>query len=319
MPALSARFDPDSTAGNRDVLDIRTRLLISLVVTSVTLYLSSNATLAAMSALTFIYLLQTRRYVVIVVAYLLMLLMTLLSLGIIYGSSRLFMMLLPGEGMSRMMSGVLDNFHTPFLRSIPSMNVLLAIGLNFSVQGFVGTMKSVRLPRFLFLPLLVFCRFVPEFVDVVRQLRDAVRMRGFSVGFGSAILHPFQTIRLTVIPLIVRTLRMADNLSIAAEMKRVGYAKKPTQLRTLRFRGLDFAVLAVTIILSSALCIWEAHIPKPKRMARKPVRAEMRVSGTLAPTEIDHADTHGRDARQQVRPHGRDARPARPENEGASK
>ena len=268
MPALSARFDPDSTAGNRDVLDIRTRLLISLVVTSVTLYLSSNATLAAMSALTFVYLLQTKRYVVIVAAYLLMLLMTLLSLGIIYGSSRLFLWLLPGEGMSWMMSGVLDNFHTPFLRSIPSMNVLLAIGLNFSVQGFVGTMKSVRLPRFLFLPLLVFCRFVPEFVDVIRQLRDAVRMRGFSVGFGSAILHPFQTIRLTVIPLVVRTLRMADNLSMAAEMKRVGYAKKPTQLRTLRFCRLDVAALAATVLVSAVLCIWEAHIPKPKRMDR---------------------------------------------------
>lgn len=266
MPALSARFDPDSTAGNRDVLDIRTRLLISLVVTSVTLYLSSNATLAAMSAITFVYLLQTKRYVVIVVAYLLMLLMSVLSIGIIYGSSRLFLWLLPGDGMAKMMSGVLDGFHTPFLRSVPSMNVLLAIGLNFSVQGFVGTMKSVRLPRFLFLPLLVFCRFVPEFVDVIRQLRDAVRMRGFSVGFGSAILHPFQTIRLTVIPLIVRTLRMADNLSIAAEMKRVGYAKKPTQLRTLRFRGLDFAVLAVTVFVSAALCFWEARIPKTKRM-----------------------------------------------------
>ncbi|MBR1588186.1 MAG: energy-coupling factor transporter transmembrane protein EcfT [Kiritimatiellae bacterium] len=268
MPALSARFDPDSTAGRRDVFDIRTRLLISLVVTSATLYLSSSATLAAMSAITFVYLLQTRRYVVIVAAYLLMLAMTLLSLGVIYGSSRLFMWLLPGEGMSRMMSGALDNFHTPFLRSIPSLNVLLAIGLNFSVQGFVGTMKSVRLPRFLFLPLLVFCRFVPEFVDVIRQLRDAVRMRGFAVGFGSAILHPFQTIRLTVIPLVVRTLRMADNLSMAAEMKRVGYAKKPTQLRTLRFRRLDFAALAATVLVSAALCIWEAHIPKPKRMPR---------------------------------------------------
>ncbi len=267
MPALSAKFDPDSTLGKRDVLDIRTRLLISLAVTSVTLYLSSNATLAAMSAITFVYLLQTKRYVVIVVVYLLMLLMSVLSIGIIYGSSRLFLWLLPGDGMAKMMSGVLDGFHTPFLRSIPSMNVLLAIGLNFSVQGFVGTMKSVRLPRLLFLPLLVFCRFVPEFVDVVRQLRDAVRMRGFSVGFGSAILHPFQTIRLTVIPLIVRTLRMADNLSIAAEMKRVGYAKKPTQLRTLRFRRLDFAVLAVTILVSAVLCFWEASIPKPKRMA----------------------------------------------------
>lgn len=276
MPALSARFDPDSTAGNRDVLDIRTRLLISLVVTSVTLYLSSNATLAAMSALTFVYLLQTRRYVVMVVAYALMLVMTLLSLGIIYGSSRLFLWLLPGEGMSRMMSGVLDNFHTPFLRSIPSMNVLLAIGLNFSVQGFVGTMKSVRLPRFLFVPLLVFCRFVPEFVDVIRQLRDAVRMRGFSVGFGSAFLHPFQTIRLTVVPLVVRTLRMADNLSMAAEMKRIGYAKRPTHLQSLRFRRIDFAMLAVTALLSVALCAWEANIPKPKRMGmgRRPQTTE---------------------------------------------
>lgn len=266
MPASYAKFDPDSTMGRKDVFDIRTRLVISLVVTSATLYLSSNATLAAMSALTFLYLLQTRRYAVIVCAYLLMLLMTLLSFGIIYGSSRLLMLAFPGAGMAKMMSGALDGFHTPFLRSIPSMNVLLAIGLNFSVQGFVGTMKSVRLPRFLFLPLLVFCRFVPEFVDVVRQLRDAVRMRGFAVGFGSAILHPFQTIRLTVVPLVVRTLRMADNLSMAAEMKRVGYAKKPTQLRTLRFRKVDFIMLAATAVLSAGLCIWEANIPKPKRM-----------------------------------------------------
>lgn len=266
MPASYGKFDPDATSARKDVFDIRTRLLISLFVTSATLYLSSNSTLAVMSALTFVYLLQTKRYVVIVAAYALMLVMTLLSIGIIYGSAQLFILAFPGDGMAKMMSGVLDNFHTPFLRSIPSMNVLLAIGLNFSVQGFVGTMKSIRLPRFLFLPLMVFCRFVPEFVDVIRQLRDAVRMRGFSVGFGSAIIHPFQTIRLTVIPLVVRTLRMADNLSMAAEMKRVGYAKKPTQQRTLRFRRLDFFMLALSALLCAALCVWEFNIPKPKRM-----------------------------------------------------
>lgn len=259
MPALSAKFDPDATLGRKDAFDIRTRLLVSLAVTSATLYLSSSATLAAMSAFSFVYLLQTRRYRVVACAYLLMLVMTLLSLGIIYISSRLLLWAFPGAGMERMMAGVFNGFHTPFLRSIPSMNVLLAIGLNFSVQGFVGTMKSVRLPRFLFIPLMVFCRFVPEFVDVIRQLRDAVRMRGFSVGFGSAILHPFQTIRLTVTPLVMRTLRMADNLSMAAEMKRIGYAKRPTQLRTLRFRRADFALLSATALVCAALCAWQAN------------------------------------------------------------
>lgn len=270
MPALSAKFDPDAAPVRRDAFDIRTRLFISLVVTSVTVFLESRLPLVAMSALTLLYLLQTKRYFVIVAAYVFMLFMTVLSVGIIYGTFGLIGWLGAGTGMEKfaamMKATLFSNFATPFLRSIPSMNVLLAIGLNFSVQGFVGTMKSVRLPRFLFLPLMVFCRFVPEFIDVIRQLRDAVRMRGFSVGFGSAILHPLQTIRLTVIPLVVRTLRMADNLSMAAEMKRVGYAKKPTQLRTLRFRGIDYALMALTVVFSAALCVWEVNIPKPKKM-----------------------------------------------------
>ncbi len=270
MPALSAKFDPDSTPVRKDALDIRTRLFISLVVTSVTVFLESRLPLVAMSALTLLYLLQTKRYFVIVAAYVFMLFMTVLSVGIIYGTFGLIGRLGEGTGVEKfaamMKATLFTNFTTPFLRTIPSMNVILAIGLNFSVQGFVGTMKSVRLPRFLFLPLMVFCRFVPEFIDVIRQLRDAVRMRGFSVGFGSAILHPLQTIRLTVIPLVVRTLRMADNLSMAAEMKRVGYAKRPTQLRTLRFRWVDFALMALTVIFSAGLCVWEINIPKPKKM-----------------------------------------------------
>ncbi|MGN0833713.1 MAG: energy-coupling factor transporter transmembrane component T family protein [Kiritimatiellia bacterium] len=284
MPALSAKFDPDATRTQKDAFDIRTRLLVSLAVTSVTLYLSSDATLAAMSALTLAYLLQTKRYVVIGCAYLLLLAMTLLSLGIVWVSSRLLLLAFPGEDMARMAAGVFSGFHTPFLRSIPSLNVLLAIGLNFSVQGFVGTLKSVRLPRVLFIPLLVFCRFVPEFVDVIRQLRDAVRMRGCSVGFGSALLHPFQTIRLTVVPLVMRTLRMADNLSMAAEMKRIGYAQRPTQLRTLRFRPADFALLAVTVALSAALCLWEAASPQPARIG---------MGGRFGFTDAPAASTHG--------------------------
>ncbi len=285
MPALSARFDPDSTRGRKDFFDIRTRLVVSLVVTTATIYLESAPVLWTMAALSFLYLLQTRRYVIIAVAYLFMLVMTVISVAVIYGTFGLFEWLGAGtkvaEFAAMMKTALLSNFATPFLRSIPSMNVLIAIGINFSVQGFVGTMKSLHLPRFLFLPLMVFCRFIPEFFDVIRQLRDAVRMRGFSVGFGSAFIHPLQTIRLTVIPLVVRTLRMADNLSMAAEMKRVGYAKKPTHLNKLRFRGWDYALMAATLVLSLALCFWESTIPKSPRMGmgRRP-----KMSQTSSPS-----------------------------------
>jgi len=288
MPALSARFDPDSTRSLRDFFDIRSRLVVSLIVTTATIYLESAPVLWTMTALSFLYLMQTRRYMVIVVAYLFMLVMTIVSVGVIYGTFGLFEWLGSGtkvaEFAAMMKGALLGNFATPFLRSLPSMNVLIAIGVNFSVQGFVGTMKSLRLPRFLFLPLMVFCRFIPEFFDVIRQLRDAVRMRGFSVGFGSAILHPLQTIRLTVIPLVVRTLRMADNLSMAAEMKRVGYARKPTHLRTLKFKVQDYILMAATLLLSLALCFWESTIPKTSRMGM----GRQHSQGDAASSRVTH-------------------------------
>lgn len=252
--------------------DFRTRLLISIAVSTATVCLSDTTILAVLSLLSFAYLVaSTRRCKVVAAAYVLVAAMTLLSIAVIWSTYSLIGAIAHGTGaekaVAQMRSAMLGNFHTPFLRSLPSMNVLLALALNLSVQKFTGTLKALKMPRVVFLPLLVFCRFVPEFIDVVRQLRDAVKMRGFSVTFGSAIIHPFQTIRLTVIPLAVRTLRMADNLAMAAEMKRVGFAKRPTHLNETVLRRRDWIAMASTIAIVAGVIAWQAALPaKPSMM-----------------------------------------------------
>lgn len=270
MQALSVKSESADPCG----FDFRTRLVASLAFSTVTIYLSDVRILAALSAVTLVYLVaSTRRYRLVAAAYAMMAFMSLLSIGVIWGSYTLIGALLAGTRAAarfgQMRESVLGNFHTPFLRMLPSMNVMLALVLNLSVQKFTGTLKALRMPRVVFLPLLVFCRFVPEFVDVVRQLRDAVRMRGFSVSFGSAFAHPFQTVRLTVVPLAVRTLRMADNLAMAAEMKRVGYAARPTHLAESRLRRRDWTAMAATLALTAAVAIWQGSLPqKPSMMSR---------------------------------------------------
>ena len=284
MPESSVKSD-SPVAENADPcgFDFRTRLFVSVLVSTVTVYLSDARILAALAAATFVYLVtSTRRYKVVAGAYVLVAVMTALSIAVIYGTYALIGLCVRGTGaeaaVAQMKDAMLGNFHTPFLRSLPSMNVLLALALNLSVQKFVGSLKALRMPRVVFLPLLVFCRFVPEFIDVVRQLRDAVMMRGFTVSFGSAFVHPFQTVRLTVIPLAVRTLRMADNLAMAAEMKRVGFAKRPTHLNATRFRRRDFAAVALTVAITAAVVVWQSAVPqKPSMMGgggRKPPHAE---------------------------------------------
>ena len=256
-------------------LDLRTRLFISVVVSTATVYISDTTILAVLSLASFAYLVaSTRRYKVVAGAYLLVLLMSALTIVVIWGTYALIGACVKGTGaegaVAQMRGEMLGNFHTPFLRSLPSMNVLLALALNLSVQAFTGALKALRMPRVVFLPLLVFCRFVPEFIDVVRQLRDAVKMRGFSVSFGSAFVHPFQTVRLTVIPLAVRTLRMADSLAMAAEMKRVGFAKRPTHLNASVMRRRDWSAVVVTAAFVSGVVAWQAALPqKPSMMSMR--------------------------------------------------
>lgn len=287
MRALSVKSERGVGA---EALDIRTRLAISLAVSGVSIYLSGTGPLLALGAATLLYVLTSGRYKVILVSYLAVCAMMAFTIGVIVVSFKIGEWLVAGtaweQSVAMLKPAMLGNFHTPFLRMIPALNVLLAIGLDFSVQRFVGAMKSLRLPRVALVPLMVFCRFVPEFVDVICQLRDAVRMRGFSMSLGTALIHPIQAIRLTVVPLTVRTLRMADHLSVAAEMKRVGYAKRPTQLLALRFRRADFATLIAAAHILAFICVWQAAIPATPYGPRA-VRGEQAVQD--APTQATEA------------------------------
>lgn len=286
MQASSAKSDPGRGAlvapesADPCGFDFRTRLFVSIVVSTATVYISDSTILAVLSALSLAYLLAaTRRYKVVAGAYVLVAAMTALSIAVIYGTYALIGAFAKGTGAEGPVAQMRDagNFHTPFLRSLPSMNVLLALALNLSVQKFTGALKALKMPRVVFLPLLVFCRFVPEFIDVVRQLRDAVRMRGFRVSFGSAFIHPFQTVRLTVVPLAVRTLRMADNLAMAAEMKRIGFAKKPTHLNATALRRRDWCSIAAASAIVAGVVLWQAAIPqKPSMMSRRPAPTEQK-------------------------------------------
>ena len=131
-----------------EALDIRTRLLLSLAVSGVSIYLSGTGPLLALGAATLLYVLTSGRYRVILVSYLAVCAMMAFTVGVIVLSFKVGEALVAGtsweRGVAALKPALLGNFHTPFLRMVPALNVLLAIGLDFSVQRFVGAWPSCR-------------------------------------------------------------------------------------------------------------------------------------------------------------------------------
>jgi energy-coupling factor transport system permease protein len=81
-------------------------------------------------------------------------------------------------------------------------------------------LARLRLPGLLRLPLIVTIRFIPTILNDLVQLREAVgiRFRGRK-GFLFWLRRPVTWWRVFFQPLIVRLIRSADELAMAAELK----------------------------------------------------------------------------------------------------
>jgi energy-coupling factor transport system permease protein len=108
----------------------------------------------------------------------------------------------------------------PFLRLGAMVNVVIPLAMNSGVSELLAALGRPWIPPLLKLPLMVAIRFVPTIINDLRQLKEAVLIR-FQGRCGPIFWfsHPLIWWRVLIAPLIVRLIRSADDLAVAAELK----------------------------------------------------------------------------------------------------
>ncbi len=229
-------------------VDCRVRLLLVAVASVASLLLVSLPALALLACASFIYLSAQRRWRMQLICYAMLLIMA--------GLSVLFIHIL-GLFMPMMRQTGVVSLIVPFLRMAVVFHAVMALALCVRLQDVLGFLRSMRMPRFIYLPLSVTIRFLPGLVHDVRQLRDCLKVRGYH---GIGLLRP----RLWLIPLLFRTLHLTDELAIAAELKGIGYGKpvprKGASLLNVWNIGLAMAAAAV-IAVTCAVEVQFRNVP----------------------------------------------------------
>lgn len=219
-------------------LDIRVKVLTMFCLSISLIFLKNPYALAWLGTLTMIALLCMQRYRTTLTLYGFLLIGWLLS----FAFSRLLAQYIPA-----MQNQGLIQTMIPFLRMWPLINLSLAIALTLEVGSALKSLKQMRLPRIIYLPLMVALRFIPGFINDIKQLRDCLTIRGIPLTPWKLLIHPRRTLRLLFVPLVIRALRLADELAIAAELKQVGYGAGP-QTAKAQLRWCDSTFLAVTML-----------------------------------------------------------------------
>ncbi|WP_320043878.1 energy-coupling factor transporter transmembrane component T [uncultured Desulfobacter sp.] len=235
MPALS---------GNKPAnpLDIRTRMLICLVSSLGIIFIQSSLALGILTLASFIYALAHGRFRVLAAAWCCVGVMFAMAMGCV----RIMLIFWPQIGE---VAG-LGAFFNPFLRILVLVNTIFALAVSSRIQDLMTSLKTFGLPFVIYLPASVMIRFIPEFINDVKLIRESMRIKGFNPGIQFVTLHPFLVVRLLVVPLTIRALRSADTLAVAAELKGMDANTRMTKVPSPIPGTWDIIATACVLVLT---------------------------------------------------------------------
>ena len=126
---------------------------------------------------------------------------------------------------------------------------LLGISLSklASMQDLLAALQAMGAPQAVLIPCMVVLRFFPTIRRDASHLMESLKTRRVLAGRGYALRHPALVCELLVVPLLMRSVRVSDELAASALVRGLGGEIRPTTLHPLSFGARDAVVAALTL------------------------------------------------------------------------
>jgi energy-coupling factor transport system ATP-binding protein len=123
------------------------------------------------------------------------------------------------------------------------MSVTLLINTT-EVSELLGAMEAIHMPRQITIPFAVTLRFIPSLQKELGYIREAMKVRGIRLGIG----HPIQSMEYILVPLLMRALKISEELSASAMTRGIDSPDPKTHFIEMKFRFGDILVMLGLIL-----------------------------------------------------------------------
>lgn len=108
------------------------------------------------------------------------------------------------------------------------------------ISDFSTALQNMHFPKGAIITLAVVFRYLPTVSDEFRSIKNTMKLRGIGLTFKNIILHPIKTGEYAIVPLIIRSMKIADELAASAMTRGLDLETKRTSYREIRLRLKDF-------------------------------------------------------------------------------
>ncbi len=114
-----------------------------------------------------------------------------------------------------------------------------------SVSEFITAMEKIHVPHLITIPLSVMFRFFPTLSEEYASIHDAMKMREISL----RKVGIFTYIEYILVPIMMSTVRISDELSAASLSKGLSTAGDRTHVCEIKMRAIDLIVILACIAM----------------------------------------------------------------------
>lgn len=111
-----------------------------------------------------------------------------------------------------------------------------------SVSEMLEALNRMKVPRSIGIPFSVLLRFVPTIKIELKALKENMKIRGIVTSRFFPLLHPIKYIEYTLVPLLMRMIKISDELSASALIRGLDSDENRVTLTELQFRCADLTI-----------------------------------------------------------------------------
>lgn len=122
------------------------------------------------------------------------------------------------------------------------MTIALALNILFQtteISELIAALQASHIPQAIVIPVAIILRFLPSLKQDVLYIKQGMKTRGVGLSFWRIVSHPAQTYEGFLVPILMRLLMTATELSASAETRGISYPCEKTHYILVDFRLRD--------------------------------------------------------------------------------
>ena len=121
------------------------------------------------------------------------------------------------------------------------------------VGKLIASLDKMKVPRAATISLAVLFRYLPTVGTEYKAIRRAQRYRGLGVSLKTVILHIPQLFEYTMVPLLIRTTKVADELTASAQVRGMKLEGKYNPFYEIKMHYYDYLALIIIVIAAAGI------------------------------------------------------------------